>query len=164
MIELRTLQYVQNTDVDSPTASASDTSALVRDLYKRVKNDKHTRAHGKCSSHFRLSTVKLTILLRPSHLTFARCVQQASVTSSFYAAILSCWRRGPEEDIPGEESRPTVSTLRLVPVHPGNRQAHQEVCPLAERSGYGFIKQVSVTLKAFQPFLTLTLILAIIGL
>lgn len=58
-----------------------------------------------------------------------------------YAAILSRWRCGPEENILGKESRPAVSALRLVSVHPSHRQAHQEVCPLTERSGYDFRQQ-----------------------
>lgn len=55
-----------------------------------------------------------------------------------YAAILPCGRRGPEEDLLGEESGPPVAALRLISVHAGHRQPHQEVRALAERSGYDF--------------------------
>lgn len=43
---------------------------------------------------------------------------------SVYAAILPCRWCGPEEDVLGKESRPAVSALRLVSVHPGHRQAN----------------------------------------
>lgn len=56
--------------------------------------------------------------------------------TSVRAAILPRWRCRPEEDFLGEEPRPAVSALRLVSVHTGHRQAHQEVCPVTERSGY----------------------------
>lgn len=51
-------------------------------------------------------------------------------------AILPCRRCWPKEDVLGEESWSAVSALCLVSVHPGYRQAHQEVCPLTKRSGY----------------------------
>lgn len=53
-------------------------------------------------------------------------------------AILPCRRCWPEEDVLGEESWSAVPAVRLVSVHPGYRQAHQEVCPLTKRSGYDF--------------------------
>lgn len=62
------------------------------------------------------------------------CVVIADVTC-VYAAILPRWWRWPEEDLLGEEPGPAVAALRLVSVHAGHRQAHQEVCPVAERSG-----------------------------
>lgn len=43
-------------------------------------------------------------------------------------AILPRWRRGAEEDLPGEEPRPAVAALRAVPVHPSHRPAHQNLC------------------------------------
>lgn len=64
----------------------------------------------------------------------AERIQTGDVTC-VCAAILPRWRRGPEEDLPGEEPGPAVSALRLVSVHAGHRQAHQEVCPVTERSG-----------------------------
>lgn len=59
-----------------------------------------------------------------------------SDVTGVYAAILPRRWRWPEEDLLGEEPRPAVAALRLVSVHAGHRQAHQEVCPVAERSGY----------------------------
>lgn len=52
----------------SPEASASDTSALVLDLYKRAKNDGNTWAHCKCSSCFLLLCLTATMLF--AHKTY----------------------------------------------------------------------------------------------
>lgn len=57
-----------------------------------------------------------------------------------YTAILPRWWRRPEENLLGKESGPAISALRLVSVHPGHRQTHQEVCSLPERSEYDFKK------------------------
>lgn len=52
----------------------------------------------------------------------------------YVTAIFPCWWCGSEEDIPGEESWPSVSPLRPVPLHAGHRQTHKDLCPIAERS------------------------------
>lgn len=81
--------------------------------------------------------VKVVFHVWQARITSTECILTGVVTS-VRAAILPRWRRGPEEDFLGEEPRPAVSALRLVSVHAGHRQAHQEVCPVTERSGYFF--------------------------
>ncbi len=73
-----------------------------------------------------------------------------------HAAILPRRRCGPEENVPGKESRPAVSALCLVSVHPGHRQAHQEVCPLAGRSRYDFKRQHTHTHTVTQQVQTIS--------
>lgn len=53
----------------------------------------------------------------------------------YLSAILPCRRQWSEENIPGEEPRPAVSTLRPVSVHTDYRHSHQDICALTDCPG-----------------------------